>query len=136
MWNAGKIAGPKTSTLFVHVVVWFHCTPLVQLDSNAVLAVELAVRKIWVSIDASLRSLGSRVEEVHSVNIRWGLFRTVEGDVSVKTASVPDASNKGAANERLTIIVYPLVLLGFSHHILQLQAFFSSKSSKFWNEQA
>ena len=64
------------------------------------------------------------------------MFSAVEGDVTIKTTGVPDASNKRAANKRLTVVVNPLVLFGFSHHILQLQAFFSSKCRKLWNEQA
>ena len=93
--------------MFVHQVVRFDGAVLVQLNLNAVLAIQLAVRKVWVSFLALFRPVEVLVKEVHSVDIGWCLLSAVELNVAIETSSVPDSSNERAANIRLTIVVLP-----------------------------
>lgn len=119
MWKR-QVERVEARAVFVHVAVRLNGAVLIKLNLDAELAVELAVGKVRIGIDASLWSLNSRVEEVHPVDVRWGLLSAIELDISIQTTCVPNRGDERAADERLTVVILPLILLWPSHDVLDL----------------
>jgi len=63
--------------MFIHVRVRFDCAELLG-NIDSVLSKELAVRKIWIGIDANLRALEVFVEEIKHVYISWSKLSGVD----------------------------------------------------------
>lgn len=121
--------------VFVHELIRFDRAVLVELNRNAILAVQLAIRQIWICLDTSLGTGEIFVEKVHPVDVRWSLLSPVELDVALQTASVPDSSDKRAANKRLAVVVLPCVLFRPRHDVLDLIALLCSHRSNLRNGQ-
>lgn len=100
---------------------------------NPVLAHDLAIGQIGVSIDAGLRSQLGSVEEVQIVDISGGELGRLDIHIVKHASSLVDRGRISTAHESHTVVgqtsVEPAILLGNRHDILNRHALVSSNFS-------
>lgn len=104
--------------------------------SDAVFALELAVRQVWISSDASIRQWSFRVVQIHDVQVERSELSRVDFEVAKYTCSFEQCSYVSTADiaasiDWLKTRVLPSVHLGHGHNIKNAHALLGGQFRNF-----
>ena len=130
------VGGVVDGALLEHVIVRGDRVVVGQLD--AVLAKNLAVRKLRVSSDASVGKRSSRVEQVHDVDVHGGELGRLNLEITEDSSGLVHGGNIGGADPVVAVAgletgVLPEVDLSHSHDVGDAHGLLSCKHGDLTN---